>query len=150
RKADIKRAAKKRMRLGVDPSVTEQFTFALNASSRDGGPEWVEDNEFIFQGEMYDVVEKRIEGDRMIVRCISDKQEKKLMVHYKKLVEKDFGERSKKKASVFLKLITTLYTTVSKYAYPKFDIAAVLNVDSRQRPLLFVINEVPTPPPQIS
>jgi hypothetical protein len=150
RKADIKRAAKKRMRRRVDPSLTEQFTFSLNTNNQQEGPQWVDEHEFTYRGEMYDVVEKSIDGDKMIIRCINDKQEKKLMVHYKKLVEKDFGERSKKKASVFLKLITSLYTSVSRFTYPDIDIAAILNADRRQRPLLFVINEVPTPPPQIA
>lgn len=45
---------------------------------------WENDHEFNFNGEMYDVIDKKITGNRSIIRCISDDKETKLVKEYQK------------------------------------------------------------------
>ena len=46
--------------------------------------EWEEEMEFNYKGEMYDVVEKKVEGNRVTVRCIPDTKEDALLLDYQK------------------------------------------------------------------
>lgn len=45
---------------------------------------WENENEFRYNGEMYDVVEKKISGKEVIIRCISDKKETGLLNQYQR------------------------------------------------------------------
>lgn len=148
KQSDIKRAAKRKLRRGVDPALTEVFEFPLASDSPEEMPEWIDKHEFRFKGGMYDVIEKRTEGGRMIVRCLNDKKEKELISYYKDLVKKDFGEKARKRSSLFIKLISTAYTTTGINLVNIPSGAAGVNADMRRLALLFVPSEVPTPPPQ--
>ena len=46
--------------------------------------EWEEEMEFNYKGEMYDVVDKQVEGNRVTVRCIADTKEDSLLRDYQK------------------------------------------------------------------
>jgi hypothetical protein len=45
---------------------------------------WENENEFRFNDEMYDVIEKKICNNQIIIRCISDKKETTLLNEYQK------------------------------------------------------------------
>ena len=53
--------------------------------------EWEEDHEFRWKGEMYDVIEKRTEGNTVSITCVPDKKEKQLLEIYQNNVEKNQG-----------------------------------------------------------
>lgn len=46
--------------------------------------EWEGDDEFCFEGEMYDVIQKKEDGNRIVVLCIPDKNETALLNEYQK------------------------------------------------------------------
>ena len=46
--------------------------------------EWEGDDEFCFQGEMYDVIQKKSDGNKTIILCIPDKKETALLNEYQK------------------------------------------------------------------
>jgi hypothetical protein len=46
--------------------------------------EWEGDDEFFFNGEMYDVIQKKADGNKTIIFCISDKKETALLNEYQK------------------------------------------------------------------
>jgi hypothetical protein len=46
--------------------------------------EWEGDDEFCFQGEMYDVIQKKEDGNKTVILCIPDKRETALLNEYQK------------------------------------------------------------------
>lgn len=150
RQSDIKRAARQKLRQGIDPALTDVFRFPLGNNDPVNGPDWVEENEFFYKGEMYDVIDQRVEGGHLVVRCLSDTREKDLIGHYKELVKKDFGEKAKKRASLFVKLISAVYTpagiSLDKFGTGNCD----HNADLRSQDPVWILSEVLTPPPQHS
>jgi len=48
------------------------------------GLEWEDEMEFSYKGEMYDVIEKQINGNRTIFRCIADTNETSLLREFQK------------------------------------------------------------------
>lgn len=48
----------------------------------DPAVKWVDKGEFIYNGKMYDVVSKKISGDRCIIVCINDREEETLVANY--------------------------------------------------------------------
>lgn len=131
----------------MDPSLTEVFRFPLIASNEEQ-PDWVEDFEFRYKGEMYDVIEKTIEDGQLVVRCLNDKKEKELIESYKDLVKKDFGDRSKRKASIFLKIISNSYTLPIVDLIPYFKGTGLPLVNRPNQSPVLTVSEVLTPPPQ--
>ena len=45
---------------------------------------WEEENEFRYNEEMYDVIEKKLQGKGMLIRCIQDEKETELLNEYQK------------------------------------------------------------------
>lgn len=45
---------------------------------------WENENEFRYKGEMYDVIEKKTDGNKVQIRCVSDKKETALLIEYQK------------------------------------------------------------------
>jgi hypothetical protein len=72
--------------------------------------EWKEDHEFRFNGELYDVIEKRFENGKLIIRCISDKNETKLIEDYKKNTEKNTPGNAS-----LIQLLTSHFTSTNFY-----------------------------------
>ena len=145
---DIKRAAKRKLRKGVDPALTQIFNFPLTAANPDELPEWVDKHEFRYQGEMYDVIEKKVTGDRLIIRCLNDKKEKELLGHYKDLVKNDFGERNKKGLSLFIKLLKVSPVSPASLIAPVSVFHSAFKADMRRFRLSGTPADVLTPPPQ--
>lgn len=54
--------------------------------------EWVEENEFRIEGEMYDVVKKEFKEDTMYLYCLHDEKESVLYSGIVKIINKLFGE----------------------------------------------------------
>jgi hypothetical protein len=48
---------------------------------------WMEENEFRYQGKMYDVISSEKQGNINIFRCLNDKNEETLMAKYEGLVK---------------------------------------------------------------
>jgi len=63
---------------------------------------WEDENEFRWQGEMYDVVSKKMQGDRLVITCISDKEEERLLAHYLATTE----QNQKKSKNSLAKFVT--------------------------------------------
>ena len=65
-------------RLRANPDQFEQTVFEFNLI--DGTPadpsfEWEEEDEFRYRGSIFDVIEKKISGNKLKIRCIDDKDE---------------------------------------------------------------------------
>lgn len=45
---------------------------------------WENEHEFRYKQEMYDVIEKKVDGEMVVIRCISDKKETHILNEYQK------------------------------------------------------------------
>lgn len=59
------------------------ITFSFNKNEY-GEISWENEREFEYKNEMYDVIDKKKEDDRMVIRCISDEKETALLNDYQK------------------------------------------------------------------
>jgi hypothetical protein len=151
RQWQIKTAVKKSLRQGMSRENTEEFVFALNEKNKDTAPEWEGDDEFRLNGEMYDVLEKRVKNGKIFVRCINDEKETSLVKKYEDISRNDFDGTSKTGTILLLKLIHTFYVTGYGSVYENMpDRSGQPFRDNYQHSLSCTIADVLTPPPQFS
>ncbi len=127
---------------------TEDFIFRTDAAGNVPGLEWEGDDEFRYKGDMYDIIEKKIEGDVLTVRCISDEKETSLLKDYEAASRNDFGHpSSRNKFAHWLKLASALFTIPISIAYP----SGINRLPEFQPRLCGVYHaleaDIPTPPP---
>jgi hypothetical protein len=82
----------------VNKSSLERFHFSKHEYA---SLEWQEENEFSFNGNLYDVVEKKVTENSITVICISDKKETALLT-----AQMHAREDANKNNAVLLKLIS--------------------------------------------
>jgi hypothetical protein len=104
---------------------------------------WEEDREFTYKGERYDVIEKHMEGNRLLISCVPDKKESQLIEQYRSTHrDRDHsGFRIKLMASGFILPALTessLSVIQIKQLHPLFTAALSLHQGS-----------IETPPPQV-
>jgi hypothetical protein len=107
---------------------------------------WDGDDEFSLNGEMYDVIEKKIEHNRLIIDCLADREETalfgELSDHWKQ------NDNTNKIASELFQLLQTLFHNPKTEELPlgkpfRYNIYFLLTT------LPFGVKRIPTPPPQI-
>jgi hypothetical protein len=64
---------------------------------------WEDENEFRYNNEMYDVVEKQVQGKLIVVRCIQDEKETSLLNEYQK------NRKHNPDNSIIIQLITAQF-----------------------------------------
>jgi hypothetical protein len=111
RQGTIRKAAKKAIRQRIKEENTEEFIFTIATGHEK--PEWENDHEVRFRGEMYDVIEKREENGMLYIRCISDEKERILVDNYRQVTKDDYAGTSEKRATLISKLIHPFYTEIS-------------------------------------
>jgi hypothetical protein len=68
---------------------------------------WEDENEFRYQGKMYDVLEKKCKGNQILFRCIADEKETALLHEYQK------NNKQSSSNSIVLQLITAQFVLPS-------------------------------------
>lgn len=82
----IRREIKRQIKRGVSEDDLHVISIHPNNAS---DLNWQKENEFIYQGNMYDVVRKEVLEDATIVyHCINDKQEAQLFANLDEMVKK--------------------------------------------------------------
>jgi len=134
-----------------NPSMEGQqlFVFSPNDKAAISKLEWDGDHEFRLDGKMYDVIEKKMENGKLIIRCISDERETALINKYEKLNQQS-GNGSKNKTALLIKLMSSSYLAANSP-----DLPAEKKISFQQLPLktnfhTTELSEVLTPPPQVS
>ncbi len=125
------------------------FDIALDRQSALSKFQWEGGAEFEWNGQMYDVIEKKIVGGHLVIRCLSDEKETALLDNFEKLHKQTNDPVSSKTASIY-KLISSVYELplaltdirptqvhITGYSFYKFTLPSY-------------IHTVLTPPPQIS
>mgnify|MGYP001550130519 FL=1 len=133
---------------GNRPGDVTELQISVNDSKELGKLKWENDKEFHLNGNMFDVIEKRIENGKWISRCISDKQETNLVKAYEKMNQDD--PAAKNRSTVLLKLINLpfIITKMSSLSSIKersniFSYPSSYSISSYH-------GDVLTPPPQFS
>lgn len=143
---EIKLEMKKRVLAQPANKDENDFIFSLNDKAAITKLEWENDDEFSFNGEMYDVIETKIENNTLLIRSLSDKRETALIKKYAGINNEN---NSKSKSALLLKLISNsyLFTPVSN---------SLAQVPVKPSRILFqsqiipsIISDVLTPPPQV-
>ena len=136
----------KKMLLAQTNSEDENdFVFSLDDKKTLKQLEWEGDDEFSLNGEMYDVIEMKIENNKLIVRCLNDKKETALLNKLKDNWREN--ERSNKIVNELFQLLQALFYH-SKSEGLAFIETTRNNFDSPSEQLSYQIKKVPTPPPQ--
>jgi len=106
---------------------------------------WEGNDEFSFNGQMYDVVEKKIEDGKIMIRCIADKKETALVNKLNdNCTENDKGNKIVNELFQFLQ---TLFHNSKSEDRVRDELVKCKFHFPIER-LLFQIKKIPTPPPQ--
>lgn len=98
-----------RNNLEASSYLLEQFRFPLTHNTITAeGFEWVDEHEFLYKGELYDVINKTTEGNTLQVYCIKDESETLIVKKYESLLKKTSNDPVKKDAA-WIQLIHCVY-----------------------------------------
>jgi hypothetical protein len=147
RQAEIKAEMKKSLLIRAHSEDETGFSFSLNDKKAISTLDWVGDNEFKLNGQMYDVIEKKIENGKLILRCISDIKETALI---KTFYQMNNESNSKRKLALLMQLVNNSYlaNTNSEIVIRYKPVPPIIHPESD--PLTSQVRDVLTPPPQVS
>jgi hypothetical protein len=149
RRAEIKDEMKKTLRRTIYNQDEEIFCFSLNDKAGISKLEWEDAREFRLNGKMYDVIEKKIENGKLIIRCISDEKETALVKKFEQ-INNEKGANSKGKAALLIKLICNTYLVAPVSDLPVENAALIQRPYFNINILASLRSDVLTPPPQIT
>ncbi len=145
RQQEIKAEMREVIRMQSHNEHETDFSFSVNDKHSMDHLDWKGDDEFSFNGEMYDVIEKRIENGKLIIRSIADKRETalldKLTRHWNQ------SEKSNKVADELFQLLQSLFHSSKTDEFvlikPLVDKISFISL-----PLPSQVKQIPTPPPR--
>ena len=92
--------------LQISTEAETVLVFSLDDKNAMNRLKWEGNDEFSVDGQMYDVIEKKISNNKLVIRCTSDKKETALIKKYEKMNDEN---NSKNKSALLLKLINACY-----------------------------------------
>lgn len=146
----IKTAVSEYLRKHNESGEQQELSFQLvNGKPSDINFEWVDEHEFRFRGEMYDVVETRVTGDSISVRCVKDEQENDLIRSFENIVARQGAEKpSKTNSHTLLEILNTPSLPVEKTDFYLEEFAQGYWPAAMHIILPHYSYDVLTPPPQ--
>jgi len=145
RQREIKSEMKKLLLAHPNKHDENEFVFLLNDKMTTRQLTWEGNDEFSFNGGMYDVIEKKTEGNKLTIRCLADKKETALL---KKANDRwRENEKNNKALNELFQLLQTLFHH-SPSEELTFNDASGNNFYTFLESLPFQIKKIPTPPPQ--
>ncbi len=106
---------------------------------------WEGEQEFRYNGGLFDVVEKEMDGGNLRILCIPDKKEDHLLAEYQKKVEKNQGRG--KMSLLKLRSLSFIFSSFCAPQAPQKVLTnSFLNFSTA---LLFQPHVIHTPPPKI-
>jgi hypothetical protein len=104
---------------------------------------WEDENEFRYQGEMYDVIEKKAFKDQLLIRCIPDKKETSLLNEYQRNSKPDTSH------SVIVQLITAPFVLPAAHTLEPPEKIIEKNFTDFSSSLQNLASAVFLPPPDV-
>lgn len=107
---------------------------------------WDNDNEFSYKGQMYDVIEKKVQDGVLLIKCISDKNETALLDNY---LSNQRNNSNNQPVSYLLKIVTNAFfrSSIICPTIPEKKLQNQFLFYSSQT--CFINFPVPVPPPKI-
>ena len=135
------------IRMQTHSEDESDFTFSLNDKKGMTKLDWDGDDEFSYNGEMYDVIEKKVVNNTLIIRALADKDETDLVNKFN--TNQRDNNRSNKIANELFQILQTLFHNSkstelvcikpSRYTLYYFSVT-----------LPSPVKKIPTPPPQFN
>ncbi|MBI2280155.1 MAG: hypothetical protein HYU68_05650 [Bacteroidetes bacterium] len=146
----IKKEVKKQMIAGMDKS--ELILLKFTKTETETKLDWKHSKEFEYNDQMFDVVEKETHGDTTSYLCWLDRAETKLNKRLRELVTLTLGnnaqnQNQQKQLTHFLKSLYCTQLNVFKLNNPINKSPRIY--ETKIFSLLFKIDTIPTPPPEI-
>jgi len=121
------------------------FAFSVNDMRLLDQFDWEGDDEFSFNGEMYDVIEKKTENGKLIIRSIADERETALLNKVKDHWNQN--EKTNKVADELFQMLQSLFHS------PKTEMMVLIKPTVNRNhfislPLPSQAKTIPTPPPR--
>jgi len=151
RQMSLKKEMKARLRANPEQPGQTVLEFEL----RDGQPiaasfEWEDDgDEFRFNGSIYDVIEKKIVGSKLLIRCIDDKDEAAAIKIIEELHKKE-GKRDQPYSVPLSQLLSLLLFDQHNCSEPIIAINPLLHIENYHSLITPVIIDILSPPPRVS
>ena len=145
RQEAVKAEMKEAIRTQTYSEDETDFIFSLNDKQGIKQLDWEGDDEFSFNGEMYDVIEKKTENGKRLIRAIADQQETALLKNAKD--HWDQNEKSNKAADELYHLLQSLFHSsgTEEFVFIKPSVNKISFI-SLQLPS--EVTKIPTPPPR--
>ncbi len=144
----VKKEMKALIRSNSFGQQTETFVFDLvNGKPSAASFYWEEENEFYYQGKMYDVIRQKVSGNKIEITCINDKKEKELLEELSSLYQKT-GSNAGKSNSNNPVSFNFIFIEPGLISLPAAPCTVTKNFASYQASLFITAKEILTPPPQ--
>lgn len=146
RKGELKAEMKKALRMRANREDEIIFVFSLKEKKTISQLEWEGNDEFRLNGQMYDVIEKRVEKNKLVLRCISDNKETCLI---KKFAKMNTENNSKSRLALLMQLFGSSYLATTN---PDMIIRykpVPSSIHFQTDPFPSRVRDVLTPPPQV-
>jgi hypothetical protein len=145
----LKEQMKEALRKNADPLKVVEIRISLSDKNSIAELKWEDESEFILKGEMYDVIEKKKEGNELIIRCVKDKKETHLVNEYTRINKEDQNDpTSKNKSSILLKLIGSVFLKTEWPVIPNPFITGKKESLIHKDTICSVDKDIFIPPPQ--
>lgn len=148
RREKIREAVRSESRYNRNREQTVTFAFTKNEVAH---IQWEKEDEFRYQGEMFDVLHQQVKDDTVILLCKKDEKERELVDNYFNFLKNDLPLAAKNKKSSWLIQLLNTYFSPTAFTQ-KLDFALVNPIHWVQitDPLFSRNTEVLTPPPKFS
>ena len=144
----LKQEMRSKLRLILKPAEQTEFEFRLiNGEPADPSFVWEDDDEFRYNGSIYDVIEKKIAGDKLKLRCIDDVKEAALVKKMETLQKEQHGDQQKSRAVLLQQLLSLLFFH-PYYCEPAAESSVLVHVDHNYASFASVAKDIVTPPPR--
>ncbi len=148
RQIELKAEVKTYLRSHPDDQVITHFEFTLrNGDVIDPGFSWEDESEFEFNSNMYDLIEKTIDGDRMVVKCVKDEEENQLIKAFEHFQGKQ-SRHGKSRTGSLSQFFASSYVTADATDISHFNYLSSTEFNIYNSLLLDCFNEITTPPPK--
>jgi len=148
--SEIKREVKQAIKSNPGNENIVKFSFSVNDKESIEKLSWEGDDEFILDGEMYDVISKKIENGKLIIHCISDKKETALIKKYEEISQNNPLTSSSKKSILLLKWLNGIYSPPGVQDFLIDQPRLKLSFQRNNSFISSTCSDVLTPPPQFS
>ncbi|MBI1780985.1 MAG: hypothetical protein HYR66_06395 [Sphingobacteriales bacterium] len=145
----IKEEMEAKIKTSLPVNETKQLVFTVqNGNPVEEGFYWENEDEFHYQDRMYDVISKKIIGDKLFINCINDDKEEELIEHNIDIAKKENNKPGNTSSGMQL-ILSLVFVSPEAYLIPSFNISSHLPVSAYQFRLLNRSGDIFIPPPQI-